>query len=137
MVIEWGMTDACFAAGRFEAARAHAEMFHDLAHRTRERTWRALACETGARLALAEGDLSGAGARLREGWEETGSGPLPQAEWRLHAVEAAVRSAAGDRDGAGRHRQACADALAALAQTLPEGHSARETLRSARPAFAP
>jgi hypothetical protein len=136
MVIEWAMTDACLAAGQFEAARAHASDLRALAYRTQERTWRALACETGARIALADGDLPGADARLREGWEATRPGPLPQAEWRLHAVEAAVRSAAGDPDGAARHRQACADALAALAQTLPDGHSARETLRSARPVFA-
>ena len=137
MVIEWAMTDACLAAGQLEAARAHAIILHDLAYRTQERTWRAMACETGARVALADGDVSGADARLREGWEETRPGPLPQAEWRLHAVEAVVRSAAGDLDGAARHRQASADAVAALAQTLPEGHVGRETLGSARPIFAP
>ncbi|HTE80450.1 MAG TPA: AAA family ATPase, partial [Reyranella sp.] len=137
MVIEWAMTDACLAAGQFEAARAHASDLHDLAYRTRERTWRAMACETGARVALADGELSTAQAQLCEGWKETDLGPLPLVEWRLHAVEAAVCSATGDPDGGACNRQACADALVALAQTLPEGHSARETLRSAQPIFGP
>ncbi len=136
MVIEWAMTDACLAAGQFEAASAHARDLHDLAYRTRERTWRALASESRARIALAEGELSTAQAQLREGWKQIDLGPLPLVEWRLHAVEAAVRSAAGDLDGAAHHRQACADARAALAQTLPEGHSAREALSSAEPIFA-
>jgi ATP/maltotriose-dependent transcriptional regulator MalT len=136
MVIAWGMTDACLAAGDVAAARARSDEFHALAYRTHERTWRAMACETGARVALAEGQLSTAQARVREGWKETDLGPLPLVEWRLHAVEAAARSAAGDPDGAARHRQACADALAALAQTLPEGHSVRAALRSAEPIFA-
>jgi lactam utilization protein B len=50
-------------------------------------------------------------------------------------VEAATKFSP-KADGAARHRQACADALAALAQTLPEGHSAREALMSAEPTFA-
>jgi hypothetical protein len=136
MVIAWGMTDACLAAGDMTAARVRSEELHALAYRTQQRTWRGTACETGARVALAEGELSTAQARVRKGWKEIDLGPLPLVEWRLHAIEAAVRSAAGDPDGAARHRQACADALAALAQTLPEGHSAREALRSARPIFA-
>jgi ATP/maltotriose-dependent transcriptional regulator MalT len=131
------MTDTCLAAGDVAAARARSEEFHALAYATQEHTWRAMACETGARVALAEGELSTAQARLREGWEETRLGPLPLVEWRLHAVEAAVRSAAEDPDGAARHRQACADALSALAQTLPEGHSARESLKLAQPVFGP
>ena len=137
MVIAWGMADAGLAAGDVAAARVSAEEFHALAYRTQERTWRAMACETGARIALAEGDLSTAQARVREGWQETDLGPLPLVEWRLHAVEAAVRGAAGDPDGAARHRQACADALAALAQTLPEGHAMRESLKFAQPVFGP
>ncbi|MDB5447951.1 MAG: hypothetical protein JWQ97_3268, partial [Phenylobacterium sp.] len=136
IVIAWGMTDVRLAAGEIGAAQAHAAEFRQLAYATQERTWRAMACETGARVALADGALSTAQARLREGWKETDLGPLPLVEWRLHAIEAAVRSAAGDPDGAARDSQARTDALAKLAQTLPEGHSAREALMSARPIFA-
>ena len=135
MVIGWGLTDACLAAGDLDAAREHAKAFQALASSTRERTWRALACESGARIALADGDLATAGAQLARGWDETAAGPLPLVAWRLHAVEAAVRSAAGDAGGAAHHHRASADALAALAETLPPDHPTRESLGSARPIF--
>jgi hypothetical protein len=137
MVIAWGMTDACLASEDLAAARVRAKELHALAYRTQERTWRAMACETGARVALADGELSTAQAQLREGWKEIDLGPLPLVEWRLHAVEEAVCSARGDFEGAARRRQARDDALAALARTLPEGHAAREALLSAQPIFRP
>lgn len=136
IVIAWGLTNVHLAAGAIDAAQAHAAEFRQLAYATEERTWRAIACETAARVAFADGDLSTAQARLREGWMETERGPLQLAEWRLHAIEAAVRGAAGDPKGAARHREAWTDALTALAATLPEGHSARDALRSVRATFA-
>ena len=135
MVIAWAMTDACLAAGQFEAARAHAGDLHDLAYRTRERTWRALASESSARIALADRDLAGAKGHLREAWEETALGRLPLAEWRLHAVEAILRAQEGDDLGAAHHRDACTEALAELARTLPAEHIGQQTLKSARPVF--
>jgi hypothetical protein len=135
MVIEWAMTDACLAAGQLEAARAHASDLHDRAYRTRERTWRALASESSARIALADRDLAAAKAHLREAWEETAPGRLPLAEWRLHAVEATLRAQDGDDVGAAHHRNACAEVLAELARTLPAEHAGQQTLKSARPVF--
>jgi hypothetical protein len=135
LVITWGMTDACMAAGHLSAAREHARHFHELAYRTRERTWRMLASESRARIALADRDLAAAKAHLREAWEETAPGRLPLAEWRLHAVEATLRAQEGDADGAADHRNAWTEALAELARTLPAGHIGRQTLESARPVF--
>jgi DNA-binding winged helix-turn-helix (wHTH) protein len=135
MVIEWAMTDACLAAGQLEAARAHAGDLHALAYRTRERTWRALASESGARIALADRDFAAARAHLREAWEETALGRLPLAEWRLHAVEATLRAQEGDEIGAAHHRNAWTKALARLARTLPAEHIGQQTLKAARPVF--
>ncbi|MDB5445510.1 MAG: hypothetical protein JWQ97_827, partial [Phenylobacterium sp.] len=137
LVIAWGMTDACMAAGHFSAAREHARHFHELAYRTRERTWRALSSESGARIALANRDHAAAKAHLREAWEETAPGRLPLAEWRLHAVEATLRAREGDDVGAAHHRNTCAQALAELARTLPAEHIGQQTLKSARPVFGP
>ena len=136
LVIAWGMTDACMAAGHFSAAREHARHFHELAYRTRERTWRALASESSARIALADRDLAAARVHLHEAWEETAPDGLPLAEWRLHAVEATLRAREGDDVGAAYHRKACAGALAELARTLPAGHAGRQTLASARLVFS-
>ena len=135
MVIEWAMTDACLAAGQFEAARAHARDLHELAYRTRERTWRALASESSARIALADCDVAAAKEHLCDAWEETTLGSLPLAEWRLHAVEATLRTREGDDVGAAHHRNACAEALAELARTLPAEHIGHQTLKSARLVF--
>jgi DNA-binding winged helix-turn-helix (wHTH) protein len=137
LVIAWGMSDACMAAGHLGAAREHARHFHELAYRTRERTWRALASESSARIALVDRDLAAAKTHLHEAWEETAAGRLPLAEWRLHAVEAALRALEGDDAGAARHRSASAEALAELARTLPAEHVGQQTLKSARPLFGP
>ena len=135
LVIAWGMTDACMAAGHLGAAREHARRFHELAYRSRERTWRALASESSARIALADRDLAAAKAHLRGAWAETAPGRLPLAEWRLHAVEAALRTREGDDPGAAHHRNAWTEALAELARTLPAEHIGQQTLKSARPVF--
>jgi len=137
MVIAWGMTDACMAAGHLRAARKHTKHFHELAYRTREPTWRALASESRARIALADRDLAAAKAHLREAWAEVALGGLPLAEWRLHAVETALRAQEGDDLGAAHHRNAWTEALAELARTLPAAHVGHQTLKSARLVFAP
>jgi hypothetical protein len=123
------------AAGHLSAARGHARHFHELAYRTRERTWRALASESSARIALADRDLAAAKAHLREAWEETALGRLSLAEWRLHAVEATLRTREGDDTGAAHHRKAWTEALAELARTLPADHIGQQTLKSACPVF--
>lgn len=133
IVLEWGMTDACLATGRIEDARLHGERLHQLAYALRERTWRALASETAARLALRMDDLSGAEAALREAWAETEAGPLPLATWRLHAVNATLCERTGDEAGALHHRKGWQTALEALIDTLPSTHSGRTTLVGAKP----
>ena len=135
MALEWGMADACLAAGLLDEARRHAEIFHDLAYGIRERTWRALASETAARIALRIGDLSTTASRLREAWKETEAGELPLVEWRLHAVESKLHEGRGCSDSAGASRRAWREALQNLADTLPADHVGRRTLADAKPIF--
>jgi DNA-binding winged helix-turn-helix (wHTH) protein/tetratricopeptide (TPR) repeat protein len=135
MAREWGLTDAYLATGRLDEARLHARQLHDFAYAIRERTWRAAASETAARIALRTGDLETAGERLREAWKETEAGELPVITWRLHAVEARLRDRRGDREGAEASRLAWRQALEALAETLPAGHVGRNTLARSEPMF--
>jgi DNA-binding winged helix-turn-helix (wHTH) protein len=135
MAREWGMADACLAAGLLDQSRRHADHFRNLAYAIRERTWRALASETAARIALRIGDLAAVDDRLREAWQETEAGALPLVAWRLHAVEARLHERRGDGEGAKASRRAWRDALAELADTLPEGHIGRQTLAGAEPIF--
>jgi DNA-binding winged helix-turn-helix (wHTH) protein/tetratricopeptide (TPR) repeat protein len=133
IVLEWGMVDACLAAGHIEEARRHGARLHDLAYALRERTWRALASETMARLALRIDDLAAAEATLREAWAQTEAGPLPLATWRLHAVNAALCERMGHEADAARHRQGWQTALEALIDTLPPEHVGQGTLAGAMP----
>ena len=135
MAREWGMADACLAAGLLEEARRHAGLFHDLAYAIRERTWRALASETAARIALRRDDLPAVADRLREAWQETEAGALPLVAWRLHAVGTRLHERRGDEEGMRASRRAWQDALVELAATLPEGHIGRQTLDGAEPIF--
>lgn len=135
IVMHWGMGDAWLAEGQVEEARRHGARLQALAYALRERTWRALASEAVARIALRAGDLTGARAALDEAWRETGEGPLPLVEWRLHAVEAAWHRAMRDAAGEARHRQGWQAALAGLIETLPAGHAGRITLAGATPIF--
>ena len=135
MAREWGMADACLAAGLLDAARRHADLFHNLAYAIRERTWRALASEAAARIALRTGDLAAMADRLRDAWQEAEAGALPLVAWRLHAVEARLHERRGNREGLEASRRAWQDALAELAATLPEGHIGRQTLAGAEPIF--
>ena len=135
MALEWGMADACLAAGLLDEARRHAETFHELAYAIRERTWRALASETAARLALRIGDFPTASSRLRDAWKETEAGDLPLVEWRLHAVEAKLHEGKGCCESAGASQRAWHEALQRLADTLPAEHAGRRTLADAKPIF--
>ena len=135
MALEWGMADACLAAGLLDEARRHAETFHDLAYALRERTWRALASETAARIALRIGDLATAYSRLRDAWKETEAGELPLVQWRLHAVEAKLHEGKGCRESAAASRRTWHEGLQRLADTLPAEHVGRRTLVDARPIF--
>lgn len=135
MALEWGTADACLALGQIAEARRHARLFHDYAYAIRERTWRALASESCARVALRLGDLAAAAEHLRQGWLEMEEGDLKLAAWRLHAVEAELHDRAGDQVAAEWHRDASNLALQALAATLPADHAGRDTIAGARPFF--
>ena len=133
MLTAWGMTDACLASGQMEPARRHGAELLELSLATQERTWRALARETAARLALADRDWPRVASHLDAAWAQTAPGELPLVQWRLYAVAAALHARQGDDAAAGLARQARTEALDALIQTLPEGHKGRETLRDAQP----
>ncbi|HMA48566.1 MAG TPA: hypothetical protein VKP60_02370, partial [Magnetospirillaceae bacterium] len=137
MALEWGMADACLASDRTDEAEHHARLFHDSAFAIRERTWRALASESCARIALRKGDLPAAAEHLRRGWAEMEPGDLKLAAWRLHAVEVELHDRSGNHTAADRHRSDWRDALQALASTLPADHIGRRTLAGARPIFGP
>jgi DNA-binding winged helix-turn-helix (wHTH) protein/tetratricopeptide (TPR) repeat protein len=133
LALEWGMTDAHLAAGDWAAAQRCAHQLLERAGAIEERTWRALAAEACARVALVRGNTTLARSFLARAWSDIDGYDTPMARWRLHSVQAALSEALGDLHSAARHRGFQANELAALAATLPAGHSGRDTLRSAQP----
>jgi hypothetical protein len=127
------MTDAHLAAGDWAAAQHCAHQLLERAGAIEERTWRALAAEACARVALVRGNTTLARSFLARAWSDIDGYDTPMARWRLHSVQAALSEALGDLHSAARHRGFQANELAALAATLPAGHSGRDTLRSAQP----
>ena len=137
MALEWGTADACLALDQIAEAERHAQLFHDYAYGIRERTWRALASESCARIALRRGHLPEAAEHLRRGWVEMEQDELKLVAWRLHAVEAELHERAGNQAAAESHRSAWRAALGSLAGTLPADHVGRGTIARARPIFGP
>jgi DNA-binding winged helix-turn-helix (wHTH) protein len=133
LAVDWGMTDAHLAAGDLAAAETCAREFMARTRAIEERTWRALAAEASARVALALGDPASAGSHLSHAWAEIAGYDTPLVRWRLYAVEALVSDARGEPDAADRHRRSRADELSRLVATLPAGHAGRDTLKAAQP----
>jgi tetratricopeptide (TPR) repeat protein len=137
LVGEWALTDAHLLDGDLDAAAACAEGLLRRARAIEERTWRGLAWEACARVALAQGRASDAGAHLAEAWVDIEGYDCPLVRWRLHAVGALVSESAGERDAARRHVQSSEQELKALAASLPVDHPSRSTLMKARPIMPP
>jgi hypothetical protein len=98
--LEWGLTDAHLAVGDLGEAHRHAERFMQRALATNERTWRTLAHEASARVAMRENDHSGASVHIGAARAEAAAGPVPLAEWRLDVVEGHLLEKMGDLGGA-------------------------------------
>ena len=63
---DWGMTELARAEGDLERAREEAERFCDSAGAAGERTWRALAYATHARVGIADGERAAAERSLSQ-----------------------------------------------------------------------
>jgi DNA-binding winged helix-turn-helix (wHTH) protein/tetratricopeptide (TPR) repeat protein len=100
LALEWGLTDAHLAVGDLGEAHRHAERFMQRALATNERTWRTLAHEASARVAMRENDHSGASVHIGAARAEAAAGPVPLAEWRLDVVEGHLLEKMGDLGGA-------------------------------------
>jgi DNA-binding winged helix-turn-helix (wHTH) protein len=135
LALEWGFTDACLAAGRIEEARDSAKSFHAMAYGAPDRTWRALASEATARLALTSDDLLLAKRALQEASAAIGADAAPLAAWRLHAVYAYYKERCEDLAGSAHELELSNVVRSHLANTLPDDHLGRRSLLAATPLF--
>ncbi|GAB7524040.1 ATP-binding protein [Paraburkholderia sp. 2C] len=137
--LRWGRVRAYLAAGDYACARREAERLVELAMRTDELTWQALAWNALTQAAFA----ADAASREIDGYllnalAACAKASVPLAEWRVHATAAAVFAATGDHARATAHADSSTLARQRIAQTLPQAHRLRVVFesRSASTAFA-
>jgi tetratricopeptide (TPR) repeat protein len=125
LALEWGMVGVLLSMGDLQEAAIRAQRLCDLAMRTDERTWQALAWEALARAALASGTATEAVGHLTKALAVCGAVQVPLANWRVHAACAATYRANGDIAQANKHSQLGLAARKLVAESLPEGHPLR------------
>ncbi|AMM18692.1 hypothetical protein AX768_31065 (plasmid) [Burkholderia sp. PAMC 28687] len=130
---EWGMTDALLLTGDLVEAEACAHKFQERACAIEERSWRALAAEACARVALAAENPMRARTYLAQAWGEIKGYDAALVRWRLYSVDASISDKFADTQSASRHRKSQADELEALAASLPTNHASRDLLLMAQP----
>jgi hypothetical protein len=115
------------AKGDLAQARPQAERFLKIALASAEHTWRALAWEANARVAMAELDLTRAQDCIAKGLSAMEGFEVPLAAWRVHATAFELHQNSGDRDVAERHLALSRETVMKLANSLPTEEPLRQT----------
>jgi DNA-binding winged helix-turn-helix (wHTH) protein len=119
MLIESVLTELWLAKGDITQARLAGDRFLEIASATEERTWRALAWEASARVAMAELDQTRSQGCIAEALSTMKGFELPLADWRVHAAAFELCRKSGHRDLAERHLALSRQRIIKLADSLP------------------
>ncbi len=130
MPLQVDLVSACLAAGDVSQARIEAGRLLDLTQQTEEHTWRALAWEASARVALEEVDGERAERDVARAIEEMEGFEVPLAAWRVHATAAVMYGRTGHREQERLHREVSRRALQSLADSLETRPELRRTFVS-------
>lgn len=131
---EWALAGVWIARADLGRASEHANEMLALTENRPEATWRALALETGARIAMGQRDFGRAQACVGEALSTIGDLELPLAAWRIHSVATELFELESDGESAQHHRAVGRAALLKLGGSLPHGHSFRRRFLSSQPA---
>jgi tetratricopeptide (TPR) repeat protein len=129
--LQWALTTAWLSKGELAPARIEAEQFVKVAMAIPERTFRALAFEANARLALAEGELARAKDCIARAVEEMEGFETPLTAWRVHATVSELYQHLGEPDVAEGHRELSRATIMKLANSMPADEPLRKTFLSA------
>jgi tetratricopeptide (TPR) repeat protein len=124
--LEWGMVNLLIFNGDRSTTLARAKHLSDIAAKTSERMWQALAWEAYARAALAFGDVAEAIEHVAKALAACADAQVPLAELRVQTTGAAVYKAAGDAARARRHTRLGETIRMQLAESLSERHPLRQ-----------
>jgi hypothetical protein len=131
LMLQWALTNLWVDRGELERAREEGALLIEHAVATVEQSWRALAWEANARIALASGDVAGASDFVNLAVDAVNSVEAPLAGWPVHATAAAVAEAGGRMDIAARHRASSRQIIRELAASLGPNEALRQTFLGA------
>jgi DNA-binding winged helix-turn-helix (wHTH) protein/tetratricopeptide (TPR) repeat protein len=131
MALESGISDLWLLNGDLVQARIHAERFLSFAQTTAERTWRAMAFETNARVAAAEGNLQRAQDCIAQAATEMEEFEVPLAAWRVHSTASKIYAQLGRADLAEMHLESARATIMQLANSLLSEEPLRNIFLSA------
>jgi tetratricopeptide (TPR) repeat protein len=131
LMLQWALTNLWLDRGDLDRAREEGARFIEHASATAEQTWRALAWEANARIALASGDLRTAREHADQALATLEGVEAPVAGWQAHATAAAVARAGGDMAIAAHHGAKSRELVLALAASLASNEGPRHTFLTA------
>jgi DNA-binding winged helix-turn-helix (wHTH) protein len=119
MRLQWGFTEAYLAKGDLAQARPEAELFLQLTMSTEERTWRALALEANARVAVEEGDLSRGQHWVTPALQAMEGFEVPLAACGVLGTASAIHELMREPGPADKHRELSRAIIMKLANSMP------------------
>jgi hypothetical protein len=129
--LESALTELWLAKGDLAQARPQAERLLKIALASAEHTWRALAWEVNARVAMSELDLTRAQDCIAKALSAMEGFEVPLAAWRVHATAFEIHQNASHQDLAERHLTLSRETVMKLANSLPREEPLRQTYLSA------
>ena len=131
MILEGALSELWLARRDLAQARLEAERFLELTRATAERTWQALAWDTNARVATAEGDFNRAQSCIGHALSAMEGFEVPLAAWRAHGTAAELYARRGNDAAAEQHRASSRATILRLADSLPLDEPLRARFLSA------
>src|SRR5271157_1438238 len=131
MLLQRALTEAWLSKGDLAQARVEAEEFLKVTLATEERTFRGLAFEARARVAMAERDLPRAQDCTTQALQAMEGYEVPLADWRVHGTAYELYQRMKQRDAAKKHRELSRATIMKLADSLPVEEPLRQIFLSA------
>jgi tetratricopeptide (TPR) repeat protein len=130
--VEWVLARLWIARGDHARAAAHADDLLSLTAGGAEATWRALALEVAAQIAMRRRDLPRACEHITEALSVVKRFEVPVAAWRVQALASAFFESASDSASAKHHGGLARAATLRLGDSLAPGHAFRERFLSSQ-----
>jgi tetratricopeptide (TPR) repeat protein len=131
LMLQWALTNLWLARGDLVRAREEGTIFMEHTSMTVEETWRGLAWEANARIALASRDFQLATDFSEKGIEAVQRVEAPVAAWQVYATAAAVARAHGDMAREAAHQEKSREIVRKLAASLGPNEDLRRTFLTA------